>query len=360
MVDLEELEMTDLGESDGFDYESLYGEGGEFEASFDNEGGEFEEFEEFKNWGASYEDLEADPFIGDLVKKATRVVAKAGQGGLSPKFFQQLAGQAARVAGGAVGGKTGADIASQIAGRLLREGDAESSYESESSYEHGAFDPEVLDEMHYNAYQAAEAESEFEADPFIADLVGPLISGLASGESDPSFEDLFEDGEIGHDYERDEFLPALLPLAMPLISKGVGAIGKMLSKNKKTRKLTRCLPKVLNETVYEVQNLRRQPTQRDVAAALGRQSARAFGSPQAVSRNFRQNRMAASRAQMRPSPVRRPGGPRPGSMSRGPMDRPMRPSPSYGRSSSGAGGGGRRRGPVVGYMLKPIYARSRS
>src|SRR5215217_4670541 len=34
MVDLEELEMTDLGESDGFGFESLNGEGGEYEAAF--------------------------------------------------------------------------------------------------------------------------------------------------------------------------------------------------------------------------------------------------------------------------------------------------------------------------------------
>ena len=51
MVDLEELEMTDLGESDGFGFESLNGEGGEYEAAFDYEGGEFnfEDFEDFSN-----------------------------------------------------------------------------------------------------------------------------------------------------------------------------------------------------------------------------------------------------------------------------------------------------------------------
>ena len=151
MVDLEELEMTDLGESDGFGFESLNGEGGEYEAAFDYEGGEFEDFEQFETWGASYEDLEADPFLGDLLKTATRTVAKVVPGGLSPKFFQQLAGQAARVAGGAVAGKTGANIASQIANQVLREGDGETWYESDASFECGPIEPEVLDEMHYNA-----------------------------------------------------------------------------------------------------------------------------------------------------------------------------------------------------------------
>jgi hypothetical protein len=360
MVDLEELEMTDLGESDGFGFESLNGEGGEYEAAFDHEGGEFEDFEDFEDfeqfetWGASYEDLEADPFVGNLFKTATRTLAKVAPGGLSPQFFKQLAGQAARVAGGAVAGKTGADIASQIANQVLREGDGELWYESDTSYEYGPIEPEVLDEMHYNAYQAAESGSEYEADPFIANLVGPLVSGLLSGESDPSYEDLYEDGEGAYDHERDEFLPALLPLAMPLISKGVGAIGKMLNKNKTTRKLTRCLPQVLKESANEVQNLGRPPTQRDVAGILGRQSARAFGSPRAVGRNFRQNRIAASRAQARPAGARWNGAPRPGSMMRQPM------APSYGRGYGLGPVRGRRRGPVVGYMLKPIYANSRS
>jgi hypothetical protein len=359
MVDLEELEMTDLGESDGFGFESLNGEGGEYEAAFDFEGGEFEEFEDFEQFetlDSSYEDLEADPFISDLVKTAARKVSKVAQGGLSSKYFQQLAAQAARVAGGAVGGKTGADIASQIAGKVLREGDDESWYESDISHEHGPIDPEVLDEMHYNAYQAAESPSEYEADPFIANLVGPLVSGLLSGESDPSYEDLYEDGEVAYDHERDEFLPALLPMAMPLISKGVGAIGKMLSKNNTTRKLTRCLPEILKESAYEAQNLHRQPTQRDVAAILGRQSARAFGNPHAVARNFRQNRNAASRAQANPATTRWTGGPRPGSM----MPRPV--GPLYGRAYGPTFGPayGRQRGPVVGYMLKPIYADSLS
>lgn len=354
MVDLEELEMTDLGESDGFGFESLNGEGGEYEAAFDHEGGEFEDFEQFETWGESYENLEADPFLGDLLKTATRTVSKVVPGGLSPKFFQQLAGQAARVAGGAVGGKTGAAIASQIANQVLREGDGESWYESESSYEYGPIDPEVLDEMHYNAYQAAESGSEYEADPFIADLVGPLVNGLFSGESEGSFEDLFEDGEGTYDHERDEFLPALLPFAMPLITKGIGAIGKMLNKNKTTRKLTRCLPQVLKESVNEVENLGRRPTQRDIAGILGRQSARAFGSPQAVARNFRQNRIAASRAQARPASARWNGASRPGAMM------PRRTGPSYGRGYGPGPARGRRRGPVVGYLLKPIYASSRS
>ena len=305
--------------------------------------------------GASYEDLEADPFIGDLVKKATRTVARVARGGLSPKFFQQLAAQAAKVAGGAVGGTTGANIATQVAGQVLRDGDDESWYESDASYEYGPIEPEVLDEMHYNAYQAAESESEYEADPFIANLVGSLASGLPSGEADPSYEELYEDGEfVTTTNATSSCQPSCRWRCRS--SPRVSALSARCSARTTRRASSPAAYQRSSRSQPTRRKTSRQPTQRDVAAILGRQSARAFGNPQAVARNFRQNRNAASRAQARPASPRWTGGPRPGPM----MPRPM--VPSYGRAYGPTFGPAyeHRRGPVVGYMLKPIYADSLS
>lgn len=372
MVDLDRLEMTDLGETDGFEFESLDNEGIEHEGAFDGEigdgegFGEFEEYEapRFESGFAAYEDLEADPFIGNALRSATRALAGAAQGGLTPAFFRQVGQQAAKVAGCAVGGEQGAKVASRIASQVLREGDGEDW--EDSTYESDPFEPEALDELEYNAYMAAESETEQEADPFLGNLVGPLLSGLL-GESESEFEDLYEDGEGGFDPERDEFLPALLPFApliakgvgafaAPLIAKGVGAVGKMLNKQPQTRKLARCLPRIMKESLNEAQSLGRRPTQRDISAILGRQTARTLGSRQAVTRTFRQNRIAASRAQGRPSTWQRGG--LGGGMSSPAMGRPRRPAPVYGMAP-GMMPRRRRRGPVVGYMLQPIYANSR-
>lgn len=352
MVDLQELEMTGLGEGDGFEFESLYGEEGELEGFFENEAFEFEGEEEFS--GESYEMLEADPFLGGLIRNVSRKLNKVTGGVIPPTVLPMLAQQLATVAGGAVGGKQGAALASKVAGQVLREGDGEfESYgEEEAEFESGIIDRETLDEMHYNAYQASEANSEAEGDPFIADLIGPVLSAL-TGETSPSYEELFEE-EAGM-YERDEFLPALLPLAMPLISQGIGAIGKVLNKKKSTRKLTRCLPKVLKESLEEAESYGRPLNRRDVAGIVGRNTARTFGNPTAVSRALRQNRIAASRAQMRPSSMRVQGPRRIGPAMPAPAG-PYGARAPFGRATPPRN---RRRGPVIGYMLKPIYAAPR-
>jgi hypothetical protein len=371
MVDLEDFEMADLEVAEGVDFEMFDMEGSEFESEMEFEGTEFEDFEalesfeDMESWGSSYEDLEADPFLGNIIKSASRAVSKVVPG-ISPQLLQNLAGQAARVAGGAIGGPTGAALAGQIANRVLREGEEEGWLESDPPYESGPIDPEILDELNYYAYQAAEAESEWEADPFIGALVGPLVNSFLSGETD-----LYEDFEGGLDPERDEFFPALLPLAMPLITKGIGAIGKMLAKNKSTRKFTRALPKILKESANEVQTLRRPPTNRDVARIVGRQTARTLGNPRAVAKTFRQNRVAAARAQSRPSSMRRLGTTRPRPMSTASTRRPGRQTygtttyaPTYVSGSYASAdsrhlpiysGRGRGRGRIVGYVLKPIY-----
>jgi hypothetical protein len=319
--------------------EGIDGEAGYYEAALDPE-------LEFESWSTSMEggDLEADPFLGGLIRKATSTIARNVRSGVSPGLLKQLAQQAAQVAGAAVAGKTGANIASQIANQVLREGDIdrELEFEVDASME---VDSGLMEELHYNAAMAAESESEQEADQFIgaiASLAGPLLSNLLGESADPLYEGGFADGEGAYLGERDEFLPALIPFAAPLIGKGVRALGKVLSRNRGTRRLVRALPQVAAGTAKDLSRLRRPPTARDVAVALARRTARAVGSPTAVARTMRQNRAIAARAQGRPAYG--------GSAPRGSYA--TRRYPIYGGSR------GRRR--VVGYILRPVYAAPRA
>ena len=393
MVDLEELEMADLGETDMFDFEGtdfeggLY-EGGLYEGGFDGES-DYEGLDPEGylyegldpegtdlEWGA-YEtsDLEADPFLGPLISKATRNISRAFPGSISPGFLKQLAQQAAKVAGGAIGGPAGASIAAQIAGNVLREGDLyyESSWES-SWYETEAAmegDP-LMEAMSYNAAMAAEAASDQEAAPFIdaiAELAAPVLSSLLGETADPLYEDGF-DGETDTLGERDEFLPALIPFAAPLIGRGIKALGSLLSRNPSTRRLAGALPTVAAETAYDMRSLGRRPTSRDVAAAMARRTTRVLGNPTTLSQTMRQNRAIAARAQARPA--RRCG--RTGSSPRA-QAQPAMSMGAMGTDGAALGNrGGMRRygifyGPpapasrtgrrVVGYELRPIYSSSR-
>ncbi len=82
--------------------------------------------------------------------------------------------------------------------------------------------------MSYNAAMAAEAASDQEAAPFIdamAKLAGPVLSSLLGETADPLYEDGF-DGETDTLGERDEFLPALIPFAAPLIGRGITSARK--------------------------------------------------------------------------------------------------------------------------------------
>ena len=394
MVDLEELEMADLGETDMFDFEStdfeggLY-EGGLYESGFDGES-DYEGLDPEGylyegldpegtdlEWGA-YEtsDLEADPFLGPLISKATRNISRAFPGSMSPGFLKQLAQQAAKVAGGAIAGPAGASMAAQIAGKVLREGDLyyESSWES-SWYETDAVmegDP-LMEAMSYNAAMAAEAASDQEAAPFIdaiAELAGPGLSSLLGETADPLYEDGF-DGETDTLGERDEFFPALIPFAAPLIGRGIKALGSVLSSNPRTRRLLGALPTVAAETAYEMRSLGRQPTSRDVAGAMARGTTRVLGNPTKLSQTMRQNRAIAARTQARPAQTMR--------QNRVAAAR-AQAQPAMSMGAMGTDGaalgnrGGMRRygifyGPpardsrtgrrVVGYMLQPIYSSSR-
>jgi hypothetical protein len=313
MYDHESLDMEDL---EGIELESLGMDG---EGGWDGEGIVEEsagvDLESYVMGETSWdgEDGEGDQFVGSLIKKGVRAVGKAAKQGGAP-LLKNLAQQAAQVAGGAIAGPTGANIARQIAGQVLREaesGDYEGDYEDFESF---GGDQEVLDEMNYYAAMAAESESEAQADQFlgaIAGLAGPLIKSVAP----QILGGLFGEGEEESDYEdfeaeRDEFLPALLPMAAPLIGKGIKALGGLFRRNRKTRSATRALPRIAAKTAESVarQARRGRPvTPQTVARTMARQTAKTIASRPTIARAIQQNRAAAGRAQSRgPVSVARP------------------------------------------------------
>src|SRR5919199_531395 len=240
MYEQETLEMEEMGE---LEEPEFMGE----EESPVYEGEEEEE--------ASYESLEADPFVGDILRRAVPTLTKVLRSGSPEQALKGLARQGAQVAGAAIAGPRGARIASQVADRCLREAEMEGDFEEESfsEAELEGVDHEALDEAHYHAYMASEAETEEEADRFLGALVpvlsqvaGPILSALGGGgesERDPFLGDIVggllgeeeagegeaEDqfvgdilggllGEAGREAQRGEFLPPPIPLGAPLLA----------------------------------------------------------------------------------------------------------------------------------------------
>jgi hypothetical protein len=362
MYDHETSDMEDL---ETFDHESIgamNGEGawnGEEEADpflGDIVGGLLGE--------SDMEDLEGDQFLGSLIRRGVQQVGRvAKQAGVGAPLLKNLAKQAAGVAGGAIAGRTGANIASQIANQLLREGDFEDESDGEGDYESLGGDPEVLEEMHYNAAMAAESDNEEEADQFIgaiANLAGPLLSNLAGslfgggdGEGDPFLGDIvggllgesdMEDLE-GYDHERDEFFPLIaaaapmLAKAVPLIGRGIKAVGKLMRGRHATRPGIRALPRIAANTAASLARQARSGrpiTPRNVASTMARQTTRALATPRKFNRVARQNRSAAARAQARPAGT-------------------ITSAPAIARQGALPR---RRRGPVIGYI--PVYAPRRA
>lgn len=325
-MDREALTLENLGETEGVELESLAeldGEAPDRSGNANFQFGDPEDLESLDESEAWSENLEADPFIGGLIKNATKVLGTVARGGNVAKLLPHLATQAARVAGGAIAGRPGATIAAQIARRCVREAEQE-SYESESEdvQESEASDQEALDEMHFYAAQAAEAESEAQADqflgalaPIIGQIAGPLLGGLFGGDGEQEGDAFLSDGlgEFGGegeserlDPESDRFLPALAalaPMAIPLVQKGVQAAGNLFRKNRRTRPALRALPTIANRAIQSVARqarMGRQITPQRVAATLAQQTARTLASRNRLGRAIQTNRASAARAQARP------------------------------------------------------------
>ena len=359
MWEAETLDLQELGEHEGFDFMSSqeFDPFGDYEngASWEN-GSALSDYEALNE--ASLESLEADPFLGNLVRSATQSISRATGGIINDQVLKNVAQHAARVAGGAIAGPQGAQIASQIASRVIREGEYEdvfeSSYENgnyESMLENAGVDMEAVADMHYFANRLAEAESEAEADeflgallPIIGQVAAPLISNLVKGtkESD-GFGDMF-DGESWGEGSRDEFLPALLPLAAPLIAQGVGALGKLFTRRKKTRKLAEATPQIVYEAAFELARKRYPMTRTGVASAVGSATARTLANRQRMAQAMRRNQTIARRVSSGAPPM----SPRHSSngWQSGPQRRPQ------GQSSRRNSGG---RPQLIGYV--PVYAK---
>lgn len=370
MWEPETLDLQELGEHEGFDFESS----GEHDLFGDFEGGTawesgsdlFSDYESVS--GASLEDLEGDPFLGNLVRGATQTLNRVSGGIINDQFLKNLAKQAATVAGGAIAGQRGAQIAGQIANQVIREGDFESVYEN-GSYEtdlmSAGVDMEAVADMHYYANQMAEAQSEAEADeflgallPVIGQVAAPLISSFLSGNREAG--DFFDEEDWTTQESRDEFLPALIPLAAPLIAKGVGAIGKMMSKNKKTRKFAGAAPRIATAAATRVARQAatgRPPTPQRIAATVGSEAAKVLSSPTQLKKTVQQNRTVARRVASG-VPAAAAVAPRPNGNGTGYRPRPTTQSRGrapYGAYGAGASGASRGRPRVIGYL--PVYAK---
>lgn len=278
--DYETTDLEELMESDGV-YE---GEDWEGESDFEDEAESF--------------DLEdPDPFLGDIV----RAIPGPAKG-----LLKGLAGQAATYAGNAIAGQRGAQIGRTIANRVMSNLNWESSdFEEEAEASFGDFesvggDTQVLQEMSHLANLAAESQNPAQADQFLGAIAGlagkllpQLIGGLGGGEGE----------EESWDQEGDEFFPALLPLAaqalpmaMPLISKGIGAIGKLFGRKRKTRRLMEALPVIAAKTVTNLTKAAQagKPVKPStVAAVIAKQTAKTLATKPAVAKALQANKEMA-------------------------------------------------------------------
>lgn len=279
LEDLEDMEFASLGE----DYE------------------DWEDFEGADEFAFEDGEGEGDYFLGGLLKR--------------------LAAPAAQAVGGAIAGPSGAKIAGQLASSIFQESayeyedELEGDFEAEFEAEGG--DPNVLDEMNYWAELAAEAEDEADADHFLGvlgKLAGPLLSSIM-GESE-NYEDYedwedYEDGESYEDYEGDYFLPAipaLASMAMPLIGKGIKALGGLFRGRKRRRPsreyeaAVKAIPQIAAKTAVTLkkqQQAGKPVTPKKVAAAMAVNTAKTLKSKPALAKAVQKNRVSANRARQK-------------------------------------------------------------
>jgi hypothetical protein len=224
------------------------------------------------------------------------------------------------VAGSAIGGPAGGQIAGALAQRVLREaemmGDFEYEGDPEAELESMGVSPTLLAEMHNLAELAAEAETEEEADGFIgaiASLASSVLpSLLGGGNGEAYYEDEYEFEEEG-----DPFFPLLplaasvLPSVLPMVSKGIQAVGKVLSKAP-VKQVMRTLPKIATDVVRNVASQAgagRPINKKTVVQAVGKATASALANKRAVANAVRPSPgVMRSGALRRCRPTRRPTG----------------------------------------------------
>jgi hypothetical protein len=283
-----EMSSNTYGSYEANDFEDLMESDGTFEEEW--ESGDFEdEMDPF--------DMEdPDPFLGDVFRAIPGPVRGALKG---------LARQGAAWAGSAIGGQRGARIGQNVADTVIRNlnfevGDMEEESEVVSDLEAMGADTQILQEMSHLATLAANARSDGEADEFLGAIAGlagkilpQVLGGLAGGDGE----------EESYDPERDEFFPALLPLAaqalpmaMPLISKGIGAVGRLFSRKRRTRRLMETLPPIAAKSTAEVlkkAQAGRPITPKTVAGVVAKQIAKTVATKPAVAKALQANKEMA-------------------------------------------------------------------
>ena len=221
---------------------------------------DYEDFEDFEDL-EDFEDFEADPFLGNVVKRVARVARRVP--------WRQLVRSGLNT------------VASNLEGEM-----------------------ETFNEMAYLAEMAAEAESETQADQFlgaIGGLASSLLGGLAGQQEQSDLED-FEDYED----EADPFFPALLPLAAkvlpmaaPLLKRGVQAIGKALREADPSKQAVKALPVVAAKAATSLAKQAKagKPiTPKRVQATLAKEAQKTLSNPKQVAKAIKVNRQAAKKA----------------------------------------------------------------
>lgn len=259
-----------------FESESLLDEAvNELDEPFGEE--EFGESLGFDEEGDEY----GDPFLGDILKAIPGPVRGALKG---------LAHKGATYAGRAIGGQTGGRIAGDVANAVLQNINWESDFEEEADpfgdFEAVGGNVQALQKMAKAATKAAQAPTKQQADRFLGSIVGmagkilPQVIG-ALGEEEDEFGDFEEEG--------DEFLPALLPIASmaaPLISKGIGALGGLFSRKRRTREaFMETLPVIAAKSAASVAKAAqagKTVTPKQVAAVVAKETAKTLATAPAV------------------------------------------------------------------------------
>jgi len=244
----------------------------EYEAEFEGEG----EWEEEAEWESEAESEEFFRRLAGLARRAAsspalrRVGLSAARSALSglQGLGSQIGGAAGGARGSALGGDLGATLGRHL-GNWLPQQEYEYEYETAGTREVNPLrriHPAAL--MEHLGHEAAETESEAEAEAFIGALI-PLAARL---------------------------IPRLAPAVMraaPNLIRGVSRVARTLRSNPQTRPLVRALPGVVRRTTASLAQQAQQGrpvTPQTAVRTLARQTSRVLGSPQAAVQAYQKSK----------------------------------------------------------------------
>ncbi len=295
---LEPEELWEFDELEAYDYEDTLEpeelwefdelEAYEYEDAFEPE--EVWELDDLEY--GEYEDWEADPFfgfikrafkkVGSWIKRGARALAK-GLGSI----FKKLAPIAARIVGGTIGGPAGSLIGGAITKAVLGEAAYESEaeaeadlFESEHDFEEEGGDFEAFEDMEIFSAEAAEAESEAEADMSIAHMIR---AGARMFRANPR-----------------------LRRTIPRVLRAAAALAKTFRANRRTRWAIRVIPVIVRRTLTRLARIRRI-TRRAIVQAMAREVAWVFANRRRAMAALRRHRVTRRGGRQTLRVPRRPG-----------------------------------------------------